>query len=1051
MSGIVQWAASNRLIALLLAAGVFAAGLWAAGRIPIDAVPDVTNVQVQVVTRAPSLSATEVETQITQPIERTMAGLPGLSQIRSVSKFGISIVTLVFRDEIDTYFARGQVNERLLLVRDLIHPDVGRPELGPISTALGEIYMFELKPKDGTTRTAEDLRTMVEWQIAPRLRQVKGVVEVVGFGGVLRQFRVTLNPMRLAAHKLSVEDVRTALQRDNIVAGGGYIERAGEQVVLRGDARFRGIEDIAQTVVRADDRGIPIRVGMLGEVDTGPGLRQGAMTRDARGEIVGGSVLMLKGENSRSVVARVKQAIAAVQADVLPDDVIIDPYYDRAEFIDRVLGTVAKNLTEGAVLVVICLLLTLGSIRAGLLVAGAIPFSMLVGVLGLNAIGYSGNVMSLGSIDFGIVVEGAVVMVEHALTHMGTFTTRAARRQRLTHAMADVARPVVFGVVIVLLVFLPLGTLQDVEGKMFKPVVFSLCYMLAGALFYALVVVPALAPAVFGKVAPPKEPFIARMFRQAYEPTLDYALRRPWAVIGGTAALTIGMFAAGSTLGADFLPKIFEGALGIDVVRPVSVSLSQAVELTTETQRALKDVPEVRTIVDRIGRPEGAVDAAGPDISDMFIILKPRDEWRPGVGPHELVVEMGKLLQGRIPATMHSFSQPIEMRINDLVAGAKGDVVIKVFGEDLVTMSQAAAKLRNTLATIPGAADFRMEIATGLPSVKVDFSRERAARLGVSPRAVLDVLAMSRAGEQVGVVRDNERVFDLVLRLGGDTVKNERDLARLPVTTASGDLVPISMVADISQQETVVQVGREQMQRRLIVQGNVRGRDVVGFVNEARAAVAKIEMPRGIELKWGGQFENFNRAKAQLTILVPIAMAIIGLLLIMTFNSVPYTLVTLLNLPFALAGGIFALVLRGLPFSIPAAVGFIALCGVSVMNGVVMTTNLLHQPSSKDPKEQVRESALLSLRAIASTAIVAAIGFIPAAIATGTGSEVQRPLATVVIGGLIVAMLLSLPALPAMLYLTARRVQKQRPNDPAPAHPASEHEHKEDDVHAEHA
>jgi cobalt-zinc-cadmium resistance protein CzcA len=1026
MKALVAWAYKNRLLALLFAASVIAGGLFAASNLPIDAVPDVTNTQVQVVTQAPALSATEVETQVTQPVERAMAGIPGLVQVRSVTKFGISLVTLVFSENTDVYFARAQVAERLLGVRDSIPENVGRPELGPIATGLGEIYMFELKSTGGV-RSPEELRTIVDWQVAPRLRQVSGVIEVIGFGAASKQYRVTVDPSRLAAHNLSVDEIQTALEHDNAVSGGGYVERAGEQVVLRGDARFRGIEDIAATVVRTDEQGIPIRVGQIAEVDTGPALRQGAMTRDARGEVVGGSILMLKGSNSRDVVASVKQAIVELSPH-LPAGVVIDPYYDRAEFINRVLQTVSKNLGEGALLVVLCLLLTLGTLRAGLVVAGAIPFAMLTGIIGLSAIGYGGNAMSLGAVDFGIVVEGTVVVIEHILTHLGP-ATRARRPKLILQSIQDVARPVVFGVVIVLLVFLPLATLEDVEGKMFRPVVYSLCFMLFGAMVYALVVVPALARSVFDGAPEPKEPLLSRWVRRLYTPVLARAVDRPKTTIGiafAAAALFLGI---GSSMGAEFLPRIFEGSFAIDVLRPPSISLTDAIALSNETELALKDAPEVKTVVSRIGRPDKSFDPAGPESSDVFVILKPRSEWRHGMTPAKLVDDLSDRLDGRVPATINAFSQPIEMRVNDLIAGVKGDLAIKVYGDDLETMGSVADKLRRMLASVPGASDVKMEVATGLPSVRVAVDRERAARLGVPPRSVLDVLTMSRAGQQVGTVREGERVFDLVLRIGTDQM-NGADLARLPIVTQKGNIVPIALVADVHEESTVVQIGREQMRRRLIVQANVRGRDMLSFVKDAQARTAAIEIPPGVEIEWGGQFQNFNRAKTRLMLLVPIALAVIALMLLITFRSYRYVVVTILNLPFALAGGALALVVRGLAFSIPAGVGFIALCGVSVMNGVVMTTNLIARAEVTPTKRRVQEAALASLRAIVSTAIVAAVGFVPAAMATGTGAEVQRPLATVVIGGLLSSVLLSLPALPAMLFWVDRNVVNAAPEEP---------------------
>lgn len=1026
MSRLVDWAAHNRMLALLVIALFLGIGVDALRRLPIDAVPDVTPVQVQVVTRAPALSVADMESNVTQPVERAMAGLPGLRQVRSITKFGISIVWLTFTDTTDIYFARAQVNERLSVVRDRIPSEFGRPELGPISTGLGEIYMFELASR-GPSRSQEELRTIVEWQVAPRLRQVPGVIEVVAFGGSLKQYRVTLDAARLAAHSISIEQVRAALLRDNAVSGGGSIETDGEQVVLSGDARFRSLEDIAATVVRTDEHGLPIRVSHLGVVDTGPALRQGAMTRDGRGEIVGGSVLLLKGENSRDVVTRVKQRIADI-ASILPAGVAIEPYYDRAEFINGVIATITKNLSEGAVITVACLLLTLGSLRAGLLVAGAIPFSLLIGFIGLRAAGYSGNVMSLGAVDFGIIVEGTVLVVEHALAHATGDPDPHRRLKHLVSAMKEVVRPAVFGVTITLLVFLPLASLSGIEGKMFRPVVMSLVFMLAGSLVYALLLVPAVAPWVLpkGGAQGHKDPWLTRTLRRIYEPTVDLVLARPKMTIAGAALLTTAGLGLGTTLGSDFLPRIFEGAFAIDALRPPSTSLSQAIALGRETETALRETPEVATVINRIGRPEGAVDPAGPESSDVFVILKDRAQWRPGLTPEALVNELSERLNQRVLATVNAFSQPIEMRVNDIVSGARGDVVLKLFGSDLEALDETADKLRRVIATVPGAADVRRDISFGLPNIRLIVDRERAGRLGVDPKSALDVLALSRAGIEVGSVREGEAVFDLVLRLGGETVKSSAEIARLPVMTSHASLVPVGMVANVVEDRTVVQISREQMQRRLVVLANVRGRDMVGFVNEAKERVKAVELPRDVRLEWGGQFQNFIEARNDLAVLVPISLGIIALMLVIAFGKPRYAVVTLLNLPFALAGGVAALWFRGLPFSIPAAVGFIALCGVSVMTGIVMTSSLLAMPGEMTPVERVRRAAISSLRVVTSTALIAAVGFLPAALATGKGAEVQRPLATVVIGGLLVSMLISLPALPAMLLVATRLGQKKK-------------------------
>jgi cobalt-zinc-cadmium resistance protein CzcA len=1021
MKAFIASVARNRGPVLLFIMLLVALGLYAATNLPIDAVPDVTNVQVTVVTRAPSLSATEVEAQVTQPAERAMAGLQNLTQVRSVTKFGISVLTIVFDDGTDIDIARARVSERLAGLRTVIPPDVGVPELAPVTTALGEIYQFEVEATQ-PPRSLEELRTIVEWQIAPRLRRVRGVVEVLGFGGAVKEYRITLDPARLAAHGVSVEDVRQAIERDNIVAGGGFIERAGEQVVLRGDARFRGIEDIGSTVIRTSTAGVPLRVAQLARVDTGPALRQGALTRDGLGETVGASVLMLKGRNSREVVAETKAAIEELKAS-LPQGVVLRPTYDRADFINRVLGTVTKNLTEGALVVVFCLLLTLGSLRAGLVVAGAIPFSMLFGFMGLKLLGESGNVMSLGAVDFGIIVEGAVVTVEHALAH-SAHVPLAKRRRAIVEAMGEVAKPALFVVVITLLVFAPLASLEDVEGKMFRPVVYSLCFMLFGAIIYATMVIPAVS-AFLIPAATEDEPAFFRVVRRAYRPMLKLALERPRAVLVACAVVTVGLFATAGSIGADFLPRIFEGTLAVDALRAPSASLTEAIALATETERAALEIPEIKHVVNRIGRPEGAADSAGPESSDVFVYLAPREQWRKGLTPDKLAAELSEKLDKRVPGTVNAVTQPIEMRVNDLVAGVKSDVAVKVFGEDLATMATTADRLRQLLTTIPGASDVKIEVPFGQPSVNVAVSRQRAARLGISPREILDVLQMARAGVSVGEVREGERVFDLKLRLGGDTVDETGDLARLPLTTTRGNLVPLGLAADVREEPTVVQIGREQMRRRITVACNVRGRDLVGFVAEARAAAEKLDVPKSVFVQWGGQFQNFNRAKARLMLLGPVALAVVAIMLVLIFGRIRYTAVTIASLPFAIAGGVVSLVLRELPFSIPAGVGFIALTGIAVCTGVVVTTAVLNTPRSLPPVERVARGLELSLRAPISTALVAALGFVPAAIATGTGAEVQRPLATVVIGGLIIATGLSLLALPAMLLEVLRRDPKE--------------------------
>ncbi len=1018
MSAVVLWLARRRGIALVSTLALVLIGLFSLSRLPVDAVPDVTNNQVQVVTSSPATPAAEVEKQITLPVERAMAGLPGLKTVRSVSRLGISLVTLIFEEEIDLYFARAQVSERLPAASAEISPSLGRPQLGPVATGLGEILLFEVKSE---THTPEELRTLLDWTISPRLRQVPGVIETVSFGGSVKQYRVTLDPARLAAQKVSIEEVREALEKSNQNAGGGAIERGGEVIVLRAEARFQSLDEIRSTLVRTLEGGAPLTVGMLGDVDTGATLRHGAMTADGEGEIVGGSVLMLKGKNSHEVVVAVKERIAAIHAS-LPPGVTVVPFLDRADFIDRTVLTVAKNLIEGAAVVIVVLFLTLGSLRAGLLAAGAIPFALLVAFAGLRALGMSANVMSLGAVDFGIIVEGTVVVAEHALQAAARAREKSVeeRRRSILEACAHTARPVLFAVVIVVLVFLPLASLEDVEGKMFRSVVASLVIMLLASLFYALVLVPAVAPRLLAKVSIEGDPWLIRTLRRGYEPILAWAVRRPLRTMAIAAAIAVVTIAPAAKLGAEFLPRIFEGDIAIDARRPVSASLGTAIALSGETERALRQVPEVARVITRIGRSEGSIDPAGPESSDVFVILEKRDRWRPGLTPEKLVVELELAAARAAPGTVHAFSQPIEMRVNDLIAGVRSEVAIKVYGDDLDALSAAAEKIRHAVAATPGAADVKRETPLGLPTLRVIVDRERATRLGVLPSSVLSAVAMARAGESVGSVYEGERSFDLVLRLGGEATQVSADLGRFPVLTQSGELLPLSSVATLVEERGVSQISREKLRRRLVVECNVRGRDLVGFVADARQRVEALSLPPSVEVEWGGQFENFERAKNRLTLLLPIALGLIGVMLWSAYRSVALTLVTLLTLPFALGGGVVALVVRGLPFSIPAAVGFIALAGVSVMGGSVMTARLLEVNRERAIDDRVKQAATSTFRPMISTALVAALGFVPMAIATGAGAEVQRPLATVVIGGLVVSTAAALFLMPAMMSLVLR-------------------------------
>jgi heavy metal efflux system protein len=1035
LASIVAFAVRRRGVVLAIWAAAFAFALASLRDLSIDAVPDVTNTQVSILTSAPGLSPRDVEQYLTFPIETAMNGVPRVATIRSISRTAVSAVTVVFREGVDVWFARQVVSERLKLAENDIPPGYGAPELGPVSTGLGEIYEFYLTSKK---HTPMELRTLLDWVVAIKLRAVPGVIEVNSMGGEAKQYQVVLDPRRLAGFRLSLGDIENVLEKNNAAIGAGYIEKNRESFVIRADAKFQSLEEIENTVVTSDEDGTPVLVKQLGEVRIGPALRFGAVTKHGEGEIVAGTVMMLTGSNSREVVHAVKARLAELQKE-LPEGVEIRSYYDRAEFISRMLRTVAINLAEGALLVAVVLFLTLGSFRGALIAVLAIPLSMGIALLGMVRLGVTGNLMSLGAIDFGLLVDGAIVMLEVALVQIAA--RQAKSREDVAYlvvqSMTKAARPVAFSLLIILLVYLPLMALEGVEGRLFKPMAITVALALGGALLFSLTAFPALAAALLpygGKQHDVNKGFFARA-RRAYDAFLARALNRPRPVLAVGAAAVVLTGILTTTLGAEFVPRLDEGELSLDIKRLPSISISEAQRLGVEVEGVLARFPEARSVVTRTGRAEVATDPVGPDETEVMVKLRDKSEWTTARDLDGLGEAVKRAVEGEVPATFVSVSQPIEDRVNQLLAGSRADVVIKVFGPDLTVIKQTADEIGRVVRDVPGRGDWRVQRVLGLPLLEVKPDRLRLARYGMSADRVLEVVEASRVGRYAGKIFEGSRRFDLMLLLPPSTLAPEA-FGELLVGSSEGFLVPLAQVATIRETEGPAVINREALQRRVLVEVNVRGRDLVSFVNEARAKVAQtVKLPEGVTLDWGGQFENFTRASKRLGFVAPLALAVIFVMLFLMFKDLRYAISVFVNVPLALVGGVLALKLRGLPFSIPAAVGFIAVAGVAVLNGVVMAGDLARRLGLEAGtlEQEIRHSAATVLRPVLTTALVAAFGFIPMAISTNAGAEVQRPLATVVIGGIISSTLLGLAVLPVMLRL----LLPARPTEKSEVAPAS--------------
>ena len=1018
IDGLIRFAISQRALVLLFTAMLAVGGFYSLQHLPIDAVPDVTNVQVQVLTAAPSLAPLEIERQITFPIEVAMAGLPDIAEIRSISRFGLSAVTVVFHDSVNTYFARQLVLERLSEARDQIPESIGSPEMGPISTGLGEIYQYELRAKPGSSYDPTSLRSVQDWIVRRQLLGVPGVTEVNSFGGRAKQYQVRLDPAKLQSYNLSMRDVLDAVVRNNANVGGAYIEHGSEQYLLRGIGLVEKPEEIANIVVKTGDHGIPVFVRDVGDIVTGAEVRQGAVTADGKGEIVAGIAMMLKGANSREVVNNVKQRVEQIRK-TLPQGVELAPFYDRTELVDRTIHTVAKNLIEGAILVILVLIFLLGNWRASLLVASVIPLSMLFAAICMVTFNVSGNLMSLGALDFGLIVDGAVIMVEN------TVRRRAEAQHAETHelpertildACLEVGRPVVFAVIIITIVYLPILSLTGIEGKMFKPMALTVVFALAGSLLFSLTYIPAAMTFVLKGKVQEKENVIMRKAREIYRPALEWTIRNRGKALALSMLLVVLSLIAFPFLGSEFIPRLDEGSLALQIQRLPSVSLTESINTAGAAERVLRGFPEVTRVISKTGRAEVATDPMGVDLSDVLVELKPPSQWKTAKTRVELVEAMSKALDDNVPGAVFSFSQPIELRVSELISGVRSDIAIKLFGDDLDVLKAKADEIARIVGKVRGAEDVKAEQVSGLPQLQIKADRTASARYGINVEDVNDVVESVVAGKPAGVIYEGEQRYNMVVRLTEATSRDVETIRNLLVPAPNGARVPLSQIAQVSLVEGPAQISREDTRRRIAVELNVRGRDIGSFVREAQQALdPQLKLPPGYYVTWGGQFENLQRATGRLLIVVPLALLLIFVLLFTTFGSAKQAVLVYTGIPFAIIGGVAGLAVRGLPFSISAGVGFIALFGVAVLDGVVLVSHINRLRDEGRPlQEAVTQGAGDRLRAILMTALVASLGLIPMALATSAGAEVQRPLAMVVIGGLITSTLMKVLLLPAL-------------------------------------
>lgn len=1051
---LIRAAIEHRWLVLLAVFGMAAIGVFNYQKLPIDAVPDITNVQVQINTQAPGYSPLETEQRVTYPIETVMAGLPNLEQTRSLSRYGLSQVTVIFKDGTDIYFARQLVNERIQEARDKLPPGI-TPAMGPISTGLGEIYLWTVEAKDGAKKpdgqpyTATDLREIQDWIIKPQLRNVPGVTEINSIGGFAKEYQISPIPERLASLGVTLQDIVTALDRNNGNVGAGYIEKRGEQYLIRAPGQVKTLEDIGN-VILSSAGGVPIRVRDVAEVGIGRELRTGAATDNGR-EVVLGTVFMLIGQNSRTVSQAVDKKMIEINRS-LPEGVHAVTVYDRTVLVDKAINTVKKNLLEGAILVIVILFLFLGNIRAAIITATVIPLSMLFTFTGMVSYKVSANLMSLGALDFGIIIDGAVVIVEncvrrlaHAQAHYGRPLTRAERFHEVFLASKESRRPLLFGQLIIMVVYLPIFALTGVEGKMFHPMAFTVVAALVGAMILSVTFIPAAVALFIGNRVSEKENFLMVQAKRWYGPLLDRVMEAK-AVVLATAAVAVVLCGLIATrMGSEFVPSLNEGDFAIQALRIPGTSLSQSVAMQQQLEATLKaKFPEIDRIFARTGTAEIASDPMPPNISDGYIMLKPMSEWpEPRKSRDELLAAVQEVV-GKIPGNNYEFSQPIQLRFNELISGVRSDVAVKIFGDDMDVLNKTAEEVSSKLQKIPGASEVKVEQTTGLPMLTVNIDRQKSARYGLNVADIQDAVATAIGGREAGTLFEGDRRFDILVRLPESLRNDLESMKRLPIPLPRGaggvegriNFIQLAEVASFELAPGPNQVSRENGKRRIVVSVNVRGRDVGSFVADAEAALAQVKIPAGYWTSWGGTFENLQSATQRLQIVVPVSLLLVFVLLFAMFGNVKDGLLVFTGIPFALTGGILALWLRDIPMSISAAVGFIALSGVAVLNGLVMISYIRSLREDGTPLDAaIREGALTRLRPVLMTALVASLGFIPMAIATGTGAEVQRPLATVVIGGILSSTLLTLLVLPILYRLAHRPDEEMEDVTAEPVHP----------------
>jgi cobalt-zinc-cadmium resistance protein CzcA len=1017
LNRIVEAALEQRFFVLALAFGLVGFGAYSTLKLNVDAFPDVTNVQVQINTSSPGLAAVEVEQLITFPIESVMSGLPRVTQVRSISKTGLSVVTVVFEDDVDVYFARQLVLERLQAAREQIPDGLGDPEMGPVTTALGQVYIYRLT---GRGRSLMELRTLNDWLVKLQLRSVPGVADVLSFGGEVRQYQVQVDPDRLLSYGLTLPDLRKAIEANNSNAGGWYLEGEEEQLVVRGEGLIRGgprgLEDLRNVVLASSD-GTPVFIRDVAEVAYGPEIRQGAVTLDGGGEVVTGIVLQLKDANTRRVIDAVRNRIDEIRA-ALPHGIEIVPIYDQSALVDKAVATVTDALAEAALLIVIVLFLFLWKVRSALVVVASIPLSILIAVIMMRWYGLSANLQSLGglAIGIGMMVDGSVVVVENIVRHLSEPSgSGEALPARIFRATREVARPVFFAVLIIVVVFLPLFTLRGVEGKLFRPMAFTISFAMLGSLVVALTVVPVLASFLFSGAFEESESFLVRLLKRLYRPSLQLALRRrPFVLLVAAAALAASLLTL-PFLGTEFVPELDEGTMTIRVTMNPSISLPEAMRIATRLEKRLLRYPEVTYAMSQIGRAELGGEPEPISNNEIIVGLKPQSDWTTARSREELIRVLEADL-GEYPGLLLNFTQPIAARVDELLSGVRAQLAIKLFGEDLGVLESKARAIEGVVRSIPGASDVQVEKISGEAQLVVHADRDALARYGLNVSDVMEIVSTAIGGEVVTQVIDGQKRFDVYLRVAPSFRSDAEAIGRLWISAPGGARVLVSEVAEIGLVEGPPTVSREGAQRRVVVQCNVRGRDLGGFVQEARRAIRdRVPLPPGYFVTWGGQFENQQRAQATLRLVVPLSLTLIFLLLYLSFGSARNALLIVTNVPFALIGGVFALALSGQYLSVPSSVGFIALFGVAVLNGVVMVSyfdQLVRDGATL--REAVERGAMRRLRPVMMTATVASLGLIPLLLSSGVGSEVQRPLATVVVGGLLTSTLLTLLVLPAL-------------------------------------